>query len=295
MPVDETRVAIPALDGFSLAGTLCARENGAEKRAIVVLAAATGVRRTFYAGFARHLAAHGLPCVCFDYRGVGDSRPRSLRGFGATLSQWGSSDLAGVFDWALERWPRARLLLVAHSVGGQIVGLAHNAASVDAAVFVGCQEGYWRNWPFPKVVQFWLLCHLLMPVSSRLLGYMPARRLGLGEDLPRGVGLEWARWARSKGALGGRHYAELRAPVLAYSAGDDTLAPRRAVDALLRCYPGIGVERRHLEPHELGVGALGHFGFFRDSFRSTLWREVGEWLNAHAAGPGHSAPSVATK
>jgi predicted alpha/beta hydrolase len=29
------------------------------------------------------------------------------------------------------------------------------------------------------------------------------------------------------------------------------------------------------------VSALGHFAYFRERFRDTLWREAVDWLEAH--------------
>jgi predicted alpha/beta hydrolase len=38
---------------------------------------------------------------------------------------------------------------------------------------------------------------------------------------------------------------------------------------------------RLVHPHEAGASALGHFAFFRERFRDTLWREAVDWLEAH--------------
>jgi hypothetical protein len=32
----------------------------------------------------------------------------------------------------------------------------------------------------------------------------------------------------------------------------------------------------------VGADAISHFGFFRETFRNTLWREAAEWLEAQA-------------
>ena len=33
-------------------------------------------------------------------------------------------------------------------------------------------------------------------------------------------------------------------------------------------------------PADVGVGKIGHFGFFRPNHRDTLWRGAAEWLQA---------------
>jgi predicted alpha/beta hydrolase len=55
-------------------------------------------------------------------------------------------------------------------------------------------------------------------------------------------------------------------------------APLRAVEALAKLYPNARWETRPLTPHEVGAKAIGHFGFFRERFRDSLWREAADWL-----------------
>jgi predicted alpha/beta hydrolase len=197
-------------------------------------------------------------------------------------------DFAGILEWTKRRLaPKQRLFVVAHSVGGQIIGLASNSASVDALLCVAAQEGYWGNWPFPRKWSFWLLCHLLMPGLTRICGYFPAKKLGLGEDLPYGVGLEWAQWARTPAYLGKKPFGAFIGPVLLYSFADDMFAPRRAVDRLIENYLHSNIEHRYYTPDDLGAESIGHLGFFRKRFRCTLWRESAEWLIAQSAGGSH--------
>ena len=70
----------------------------------------------------------------------------------------------------------------------------------------------------------------------------------------------------------------MRATVRAYAISDDPFAPARAVQALAQLYPHARWEMRKLAPRELGVKSVGHFGFFRERFRDSLWREAAEWL-----------------
>jgi predicted alpha/beta hydrolase len=122
----------------------------------------------------------------------------------------------------------------------------------------------------------------MWPVT-KLLGYFPGSRLGFGEDLPPGVATEWASWCRDPrylvGALGvDEAYARFSSPPCAYAISDDAFAPLRAVQALLELYPAAKHELRRVAPRELGVKSIGHFGFFRERFRDSLWRETADWL-----------------
>jgi len=52
--------------------------------------------------------------------------------------------------------------------------------------------------------------------------------------------------------------------------------------AFLDAYTGADITHRHLAPKDLGVPEIGHFGFFRERFRDSLWREAADWLAGHA-------------
>jgi predicted alpha/beta hydrolase len=133
-----------------------------------------------------------------------------------------------------------------------------------------------------------LYWYLAFPLATGVLGYFPAKRLGLGLDLPGGVARDWTRWARTPGYVvdeSGQpmleYFESLSGPVLAYSFTDDTRAIARAVTELLRRFSNASVEHRSIDPAELGVAAIGHTGFFRESetLRSTLWTDTLDWLS----------------
>src|SRR6185436_5277077 len=161
---------IPALDGFSLGASIYRPRRPAASGGVVLISGATGVSRAFYRGYARYLAEREFVVVTYDYRGVGGSRPQRLRDFEATLQEWGTLDLAGAISWC-GRFASGRLFLLAHSVGGQIFGLAPNMAEVHAVLGIGAQEGFWANWPFPRNLFIWMLSQVVMPLSLRTCGY----------------------------------------------------------------------------------------------------------------------------
>jgi predicted alpha/beta hydrolase len=272
-----TEVVIPATDGFELAGSGFGDVPRAER--VVLIAPATGVRRRLYRPFAEFLAGEGFGAVTWDWRGTGDSRPTSLRGFRATMRDWAERDLAGVIAWAGARYPRARLFVVGHSFGGQSVGLAPNRDRVCALVTVGAQSGYYGHWPRPQRYMYAALWRLAMPLATRVAGYFPARLLRVGEDLPRGVALQWARWCRTPSYLGDwSGHGAFKRPILAIGFMDDPFAPPAAIDALHAHYGSRKQQRWSIAPEELGAQQIGHFGFFRPGVSPTLWRDVADWL-----------------
>lgn len=275
----------PARDGFALAGDRF--ESARPPRAVAVVAGAMGVRRRFYQPFATFLGENGLATLTFDYRGVGGSRPPGrLSRFRAALHEWGEEDLAGAIDCASTWRPGIPLVLVGHSVGGQLVGLAANAEAVAAMLFVAAQSGYWRLWPFRSRWRMVLIWHLAIPALSRAFGYLPLSRLGGGADVPAGVALEWARWARHpryvmSWAEGRPHarYGSIACPLRALAIADDRFyAPRSPVEALVAMYPRTRSEVRLVTPGE--SGPIGHFGFFKEIHRETLWREAVDWIGS---------------
>lgn len=289
-----SELRIPATDGFALAADLHEPQAGMPLRGAVVIASATGVPRRLYAAFSSFLRDGGFAVVRFDYRGIGGSRPASLRGFRATMAEWGSKDLAAVIEWMAARHPKVPLLFIGHSVGGQILGMTPASDRLAAALFIAAQSGYWKGWAPRHRPRMLLLWYFLIPVVSRALGYTPMSKFTGGEDLPLGVALEWAKWGRHRRYLRGFHgnaphddgtrYRDFGRPLHAIAFTDDDLfAPRHAVEQLLTFY-GKGPEHvRSITPEEAGVKAIGHFGFFRDKFRETLWPQARDWLLGAAA------------
>ena len=236
---------IPAKDGYSLAATLFRPDSRSHPGRITVIQSATGVPRSYYRLFAEYLRQSGHAVVTFDYRGIGESRPRSLRRSKANLSDWGRLDTEGVLAWALANYPGHRLSVVAHSVGGQIFGLATSSVRVDDLLAVGAQSGYWGHWPRRTRWRLLVLWYLLIPVLSRAFGYFPSQWVGLGLDLPAGVAREWAWWGRHPDYVLGRvdaadrdRFERYSGRLLALAAEDDSLAPPASGRALFGINPG---------------------------------------------------------
>jgi predicted alpha/beta hydrolase len=277
-------VEFAARDGYRLAGTLF-RPVESKRRGIIINAAA-GVRQRYYGAFAEFLAARGFTVLTYDYRGIGGSRREPARALRSGMSDWGRQDAAGALDF-LERSVRGeQISAVGHSFGGQAIGIVPGNERIAALLTVGSQSGYWRHWSGAGRAGMWLFSHLLVPGMAALFGRLPAAALGQGEDLPGAVAREWASWCRRPGyiveALAAHEdYARFAAPLRACWIEDDAYAPLAAVQAFLEQYPGAQRELRRIAPREAGAERIGHFGFFRERFRDTLWQEAAEWLESH--------------
>jgi predicted alpha/beta hydrolase len=281
MPIRDFQ--LKASDGYALQATVFLPPMG-KPSAGVILNSATGVHRRFYARFATYLAEHwGYAVLTYDYRGIGDSRPSTFRGFTARLRDWPQLDTPAAIEWLHQEIRPSRLFLVGHSAGGNLIGLIPNLSLIDAVVLVGAQLGYWRLWPKKLRYAMAATWYFAVPVLSRLFGYVPGW-LGAGQHWPHGIANELARWCRHPDYLFGdpsldkTRFAEFDAPILAMTFADDPHATRVASERLLARFPRALITRRHFDPHEIGVRRIGHFGFFRP-FSESLWQECATWLS----------------
>ena len=274
--------SITARDGYPLAATVFS--PGAAPVRAVLVNAATAVPRKIYRGFAAYLAEQGCTALTYDYRGIGGSRPASLRGFRVRMRDWAALDVTGAIDHMRAVWPTLPLAVVGHSFGGQAVGLAPNNSEISRALFVAAQAGYWRLFRSPEKYRVYAMLRLIGSPIARTLGYVPGK-LGIGEDLPRDVFLEWTDWVMKPryffddttlAAL--ENFQHYRGALRAICLTDDPWATPAAVNMLCAGFTGTSAERIDIRPADVGAAKLGHFGFFRPGHRDTLWRDAAEWL-----------------
>ncbi|APV48389.1 hypothetical protein BWI17_01015 [Betaproteobacteria bacterium GR16-43] len=284
--MDGQRGAAKAADGHELAVTRFAARGPAF--ATVVLAGAMGVRQDFYAPLAAFLADNGVHVLTFDYRGMGWSRPATLRGFDADVSLWAERDLEAMLREAQGAAPNLPLCLLGHSLGGQALGVVPGNAQVRAAVTVTAGSGYYRfNDRIP--VQVRLLWFVFIPLLTPVFGYFPGKRLRVVGDLPRGVAWQWRKWCLHPDYIAGESpayreaFLRVKAPILSFSFEDDELITKPAIDSLHGFYRAAAVERRHITPADRGRDRIGHFGFFSERSRDTFWNETLAWLRARVA------------
>src|SRR5207248_7218137 len=91
---------------------------------LVVVNAGAGISQRHYHRFAQWLSDQDIAVLIYDYRGIGQSRPKSLVHFHATVEDWGSKDCAAAVLWLCRRFPNTSCAVIGHSVGGFVAGLA---------------------------------------------------------------------------------------------------------------------------------------------------------------------------
>ena len=180
------------------------------------------------------------------------------------------------------------LTYVGHSFGGQALGLLPNNAEVSRALLISAQAAYWKLMPPPERYRVFALMKFAgMPVT-KLLGYAPGK-MGIGEDLPKGVFEEWSRWVMSprymfddKALTTLGNFPNYTGALRALCFTDDNWAPRPTVEMLCSGFTATKPDIVSISPADIGVGKIGHLGFFKPEHRDTLWRGAAEWLEVNA-------------
>lgn len=286
-------ISIPAADGYLLAATLFLPRGA--KRHAVLINSATATPRKIYRGFASYLAGRGFVVLTYDYRGIGGSRqraikgydrPKSLVGFNVSMADWASLDITAAVTWMRERYRNLPLGYVGHSFGGQALGLLPNNDEVSRALLIAAQAGYWKLMASPERYRVYALLSLVGIPLTHLLGYAPGWS-GIGEDLPKDAFLQWVRWISSPRYLFDdpmlialQNFPNYKGALCALCFSDDPWATRPAVELLCSGYTSTKPEILTVHPADIGVDRIGHFGFFRPEHRNALWRGAAEWLEA---------------
>lgn len=268
---------VPARDGFDLSAFLFEPKD--DIKAGIQFHTGIGVKKELYVPFCSYLAESGYAVVVFDYRGIGGSRPVSLKGFQASISDWGLLDSTGVMDWLADRYPAHPRFIVAHSMGGQLIGLMDNNASADGIIVFSGTMGNWRNYSGSYKLFAGLLWFFYFPLCIRLFGYVPMKKIRMGEDLPEGVAHEWYLWCRGNEIHStylekqgqAHHFRSVCVPIKAYYIEHDVLATSKSIPLFRKDYPNAEFNLEILNTREAGPAGIGHLGFFSRKHRDTLW------------------------
>ncbi|PHQ51440.1 alpha/beta hydrolase [Streptomyces cinnamoneus] len=260
---------ITAPDGARLTVRALAHEDPTTP--VVVLLPAMGMAARHYTPLVRTLHRRGMTVVTTDLRGHGESRPLPGRGVGFGYREIVEHDVGAVLRRVREAFPHAPVLLLGHSLGGQL-GLVHCGLyqpDVAGVVLVATGSAWYRCFG-PLAGPRWLLLSQLYAAGAALLGYWPGERLGFaGRESARLI-RDWARQVRTgryevPGAHGDYEAAlrQVRLPVLAVDVESDDLAPPRAVAHLCGKMPAARVDRWHYARSAAGGRPLDHFRWIR--------------------------------
>jgi predicted alpha/beta hydrolase len=288
-PVGEP-VTFRCRDGLELRGHIWPARQ--EAVASVIINPATGVLARYYHYYADFLAGEGFDVLTYDYRGIGLSRPASLRGCRYRWRDWGEQDFDAALRLMTERRSGLPLQVVGHSIGGYLPGLSPEASRIGRMLTVGAQYAYWRDYAAEHRARLLWRWHVVMPVLTAICGYFPGKRLGWLEDLPAGVANEWSfrggrmeltHPAEERGEVL-RRFASVTAPILAISVTDDDIGTRAAIRRTLSYYSNAERIEASLPPSFYGLEAIGHFSLFHSKHARGFWQDTLAWLK-HGVNP----------
>lgn len=285
-----------AADGYRL-GALQYQPVGEFKGRLIV-AGATGVPQGFYKRFALYAAAQGLEVWTLDYRGIGLSKPASLRGFTMNYLDWARLDLAALVTHVAARGDEP-IWMVGHSYGGHAFGLLPGKERIRRFATFATGAG-WHGWMPPmERLRVFFMWRVLGPLIVRTHGYLAWSLLGMGEDLPRNVFLQWRRWCQWPRYFFddpelphlADEFAEVEIPIRAINATDDKWAPPASRDAFMSAYQKAELQLHTIEPSKIGMSSIGHMGYFRPQ-AETLWKQTLDWLTSPIEHNKKSTPVV---
>lgn len=272
---NERKIDLETDDGVRISATHFIGNERSQN--LILIAPATGAPQKYYRKFSEFATGNfDFDAITFDYRGIGNSQLYPIKEDTCTMSEWGEQDLKAVIDWADEKYQR--IFLLGHSVAGQIFPKASNSERISAAYFVGSQtayHGHWEGLPWIYVLIFW---YILLPLTTRLYGYLPGWTLGGNINIPKQVALEWRKWGKHpQGVLQGKSemkksFDRIRIPIHFINIKDDKiLAPVGATRELMHYYTNAVTSFQYIRPRDLHIKKLGHFGFFASKHQEKLW------------------------
>lgn len=292
---EADRLTLDTRDGYPLTALRYAASG--PPRGQLIVAGATGVPQLFYRHFAEFASSQGYTTLTLDYRGIGLSRLRSLKEFRMAYLDWAHQDLAAAVDsMAHDSLP---LFMLGHSFGGHAFGLLPNHDCV-ARFYTFATGAGWHGWmPPAERIKVSLMWHLVGPLLVRWHGYLAWSKLGMGEDLPLGVYRDWKHWCRFPRyffddpamAHVAARFDQVTTPIVAANALDDLWAPPASRDAFMSGYRGTRWQGVDIDPQRIGLGAIGHMGYFRRTAQP-LWHDVLRWFGEHGQPPARHASAA---
>lgn len=188
----KREIEIIVEDGYAISATLVEPEH--KPKAVIQINSGTGIPQELYLNFAVFLAENGFAVITYDYRGIGKSKREPLKNFNASILDWAKLDMTGVFQWIIQQYPDHKKVIIGHSMGGQLVGLMENHAQIDNIFFIAASTGYWKDMRRPFKYIMPALWFIIIPLHAKIFGYVKAKKIRQGENLPKGVGLQWRKW-----------------------------------------------------------------------------------------------------
>ena len=265
-------------DSVSIAVHLFLPEKSNKK--LLLINSATGVKQQIYFSFAQYFSEQGFTVITYDYRGIGLSKPKRMKGFKASMRIWGSEDYKAVTDYIKVNFNDYKKYCLGHSVGALILGMNEDSGMFEEFIFVGTQNAFVGNLKLKTKIEAYLGFGIVQPITTGLLGYFPAHWFGLGESLPKNCAYDWRTLILNRKSTNGLlekindYSKKLTQKVFVIRAQDDVWLTEKGVKSLLNdTYPNLKPTYRLIKTSESEKGEIGHINFFR-SYNNNLWNII---------------------
>jgi predicted alpha/beta hydrolase len=255
-------------------------DNSNDKKTVLIIASATGVKQEYYTKFAKYAQNNGITVITFDYTGIGRSLKKPIKEININAADWGRNDLESIIQYVTTNYPKSKKVILGHSIGGQLIGLAKSSNKLDKIVLVAAQSGYWKYWKGIGRIKMWLNWYILFPLLLKTFGYLKSKRISGMENLPYNVANQWRNWGKksdyilSDKSINKVFYETIEANLTAFSIDDDNFAPKEAVDWMTEKYINTKSRSIHLKPIDFQTNKIGHFGVFKERFKNTIWTQI---------------------
>ena len=269
---------ISCRDGYQLAAQFYPAQQKNIKALPILICPATGITKTFYHGFAEWLSHQGYDVLSFDFRGIGESLHGALKDSTASIDDWGMLDIPAAIETLLNRTLAKQVIIIGHSAGGQLLGIAPNYHKVAKVLAIAGSTGHIKGLKGKTKLLAPVMFNVIFPLSSLLKGYGATQFIGMGENLPKNVAKQWAEFCSKPGyvmnAIGKSifedYHQEIQCPITSFWASDDEIATHANVKDLLRLYPNAKTKLIELNPRQHGYKQIGHMLMFKKTHQK-LW------------------------
>lgn len=235
-----------------------------------------------YHPFSKFVSQQGINVVTYDYQGMGGSKA-TLQNSKKSMRAWANEDLEEAIGFTKKANPHAKIFIMGHSLGGQMVGLARSNATFQGVILIAAQSGYWRLWSFPLNLVNFLTWRVYMPLILTFLKYLPKWDDQNLCNMPGHAVGEWMRWCQSKNYLldhipaSERFFEQVKCPILSLSFSHDIYASRKAVDWLTSQYSNAKIVRKH---YVTEGEKYGHSSPFEPSHFNTIGKDIVDFIQA---------------
>lgn len=252
---------------------------------LILINSATGVKQQIYFSFAQFFCDQGFTVITYDYRGIGLSKPKKMKGFKASMRVWGTEDYKALTNYIKTNFQGYQKFCFGHSLGALILGMNEDSKMFEGFFFVGTQNAFVGNLKFKTKIEAYLGFGIAQPLSTKILGYFPGNWFGLGESLPAGSAFDWQTLILNRKSTNRLlekvkdHSKELTQKVFVIRAEDDAWLTEKGVRSLLEdTYPNMRPTYRLVKTSESEKNEIGHINFFR-SYNRKLWNIILKELN----------------